>query len=220
MLKQKVAPDVQLKEALREIHLMSGLNHKAENGASVCVGVTSAHFGEGKTTVAIGLAASLSHDFNADVTLVDGDFHTTSIGQEFGLASSDGLAEVLTGRESLESVSHRVNQHITVIPAGRAQNDPARAARSESLVTLIDNMKRTSRFVVLDLPATLHSMNAPVLAARCDGVIVVVRAGETSRRDLERVLKLLQNSNVLGIVVNRRKSAIPRWIEQTLNLRG
>ncbi|MGE5594543.1 MAG: CpsD/CapB family tyrosine-protein kinase [Hyphomicrobiales bacterium] len=220
MLGTRTGPDLELKEALREIHLMSGLNRKADDGASVAVGVTSPHFGDGKTTVAIGLASSLSHDFGADVTLVDCDFHTTSIGQEFGLSRSLGLAEVLNGRESLAAVSHRVNQHITVVPAGRAPSDPARAARSESLVTLIENMKQTSRFVVIDLPATLHSMNAPVLAKRCDGVIVVVRAGRTPRRDLDRVLQLLQGVNVLGVVVNRRKNVIPHWVEQALNLKG
>jgi Mrp family chromosome partitioning ATPase len=213
-------PGTQLKEALREIHLMSGLTAPAPGDRGIAIGVTSAHFGDGKTTVAIGLAASLASDFNADVTLVDSDFHTTSIAQEFGLGATSGLTDVLTGAQSLEHVSHRVNSHITVIPAGHSQGDPARSARSENLVALIDNMKRASRFVVIDLPATLHSMNAPVLAQRCDGVIVVVRAGSTSRRDLERVLQLLKDSKVLGIVMNRRKSSVPRWIEDALNLRG
>ncbi|MCC7363134.1 MAG: CpsD/CapB family tyrosine-protein kinase [Dehalococcoidia bacterium] len=207
-----------LKEALREIHLTSGLSIDRRRREGMAIGVTSAHFGDGKTTVAIGLAASLATDFNADVTLVDGDFHTTSIGSEYGLASSEGLVDVLLGEQELGGVSHRVNSHITVIPAGRPSQDPARTARSESLGTLIDNMKRTSKFVVIDLPATLHSMSAPVLARRCDGVIVVVRSGKTTRRDLERVLQLLKDVKVLGVVMNRRKSVVPRWIEQTLNL--
>ncbi len=211
--------DIQLQEALREIHLMSGLVPPDDPAKGIAIGVTSPHFGDGKTTVSIGLAASLASDFNADVTLVDSDFHTTSIANEYGLDTDAGLTDVLTGREDLKNVSHRVNAHITVIPAGQTKSDPARSARSQNLVTLIENMKKASRFVVIDLPATLHSMNAPVLAQRCDGVIIVVRAGRTSRRDLERSLELLKDSNVLGIVVNRRKSAVPRWIEDALNLR-
>lgn len=210
----------ELEEALREIHLTSGLMLDSHRSGGVAIGVTSPDFGDGKTTVAIGLAASLANDFNADVTLVDGDFHTTSIGSEYGLASAEGLVDVLTGHEKLEAVSHRVNAHITVIPAGHPPHDPARTARSESLGTLIENMKHSSRFVVIDLPAALHSMTAPVLARRCDGVIVVIRAGHTSRRDLERVLRLLKDVKVLGVVMNRHKSRIPRWIEQTLNLGG
>ena len=93
-------------------------------------------------------------------------------------------------------------------------------ARSQHLTTLIDNMKRTSEYVVIDLPAALHSMNTPVLAKRCDGVVVVVRAGHTSKHDLERVLHLLKDSNVLGIVVNRKSSSVPAWVQRTLNIRS
>ena len=210
-----------LAEALREIHLMSGLNLEGAPGEGrVAIGITSPDFGDGKTTVAMGLAASLSTDFNADVTLVDSDFHTTSLAGEFGLPSDKGLVQVLGGEQTLESVSHHVNRHITVIPAGRSESEPARTARSENMATLIENMKRTSRYVVIDLPATLHSMSAPVLARRCDAVIVVVRSRRTSKRQLERTLQLLRDCNVIGVVVNRRRSPIPGWLESTLNLRA
>lgn len=214
-----------LKEALREIHIMAGLDptdpSRPEGRKPLSIGVTSADFGDGKTTVAIALAASLSQDFAADVTLVDADFHTHSVGREYGLQGKDGLAEVLAGEVPLQSVAHRVSQaRMTVIAAGRVPGDPARMARSEHLATLIDNMKRANEYVVIDLPATLHSMNAPVLAKRCDGIVVVVRAGHTTKQDLERVLQLLKDSNVLGVVVNRKSSAVPEWVRRTLNLRG
>lgn len=214
-----------LNEALREIHIMAGLDPtdvtRATARKPLSIGVTSADFGDGKTTVAIALAASLSQDFTADVMLVDADFHTHSIGREYGLQGKDGLAEVLAGEVTLQSVTHRVAQaKMTVLPAGKMQGDPARMARSEHLSTLIENMKRANEYVVIDLPATLHSMNAPILAKRCDGVVVVVRAGHTTKQELERVLALLKDSNVLGVVVNRKASAVPEWVRRTLNLRG
>lgn len=214
-----------LNEALREIHIMAGLDptdaSRAASRKPLSIGVTSADFGDGKTTVAIALAASLSQDFAAGVTLVDADFHTHSIGREYGLQGKDGLAEVLAGQVTLQSVTHRVSEaKMSVVAAGRMQGDPARMARSEHLTTLIENMKRANEYVVIDLPATLHSMNAPVLAKRCDGVVVVVRAGHTTRQELERVLALLKDSNVLGVVVNRKASAVPEWVRRTLNLRG
>lgn len=215
----------ELNEALREIHIMAGLD-PTDPGRSLSrkplsIGVTSADFGDGKTTVAIALASSLSQDFAADVTLVDADFHTHSVGREYGLQGEDGLAEVLSGQVPLQAVTHRVSQaRMTVIAAGKVPGDPARMARSEHLTTLIENMKRANEYVVIDLPATLHSMNAPVLAKRCDGVVVVVRAGHTTKQDLERVLQLLKDSHVLGVVVNRKKSAVPEWVRRTLNLRG
>lgn len=216
---------IDLEEALREIHIMAGLDptDPSHSGSRhrLAIGVTSPTFGDGKTTVSIALAASLSQDFQADVTLVDADFHTHSIGREYGLQGQQGLTEVLNGELPLQAVTHRVSQaKMSVVTAGAAPSDPARMARSEHLTTLIENMKRTNEYVVIDLPATLHSMNAPVLAKRCDGVIVVVRAGRTSQGDLERVLHLLKDSNVLGVVVNRKHSAVPAWVRRTLNLKG
>lgn len=212
-----------LKEALREVHIMAGLDPTAPANRgtkqSLSIGVTSADFGDGKTTVAIALASSLAEDFSAEVTLVDADFHTHSVGREYGLQGSEGLFEVLSGKVTLQSVTHRVSQaRMSVITAGQSADDPARMARSEHMSTLIENMKRANEYVVIDLPATLHSMNAPVLARRCDGVIVVVRAGHTTKQDLERVLHLLKDSNVLGVVVNRRHSAVPGWVRRTLNI--
>lgn len=212
-----------LQEALREIHIMAGLDNTSsttpQRRKPLAIGVTSATFGDGKTTVAIALAASLSEDFAADVTLVDADFHTHSIGREYGLQGEDGLSEVLAGTRALEAVTHRVARaKMSVITAGSTPADPARMARSQHLTDLIENMKSANEYVVIDLPAGLHSMNTPVLAKRCDGVVVVVRAGHTTKHDLERLLHLLKDSNVLGIVVNRQSSSVPAWVKRTLNI--
>jgi len=217
-----------LTEAVREIHIMAGLSERsgAEDLSvsgldSLAIGVTSPDYGDGKSTIAMALAGSLSEDFGTDVMLVDADFHTHSVGREYGLQGVEGLAEVLAGTQQLHAVTHYIgNTAMSVVTAGSMSMSPARMARSERLVTLVDNMKAASRYVVIDLPATLHSMNAPVLAKRCDAVIVVVRAGHTTTQDLDRVLHLLKDANVLGVVVNRARSSIPRWVQRSLALRS
>ncbi len=186
---------------------------------SVAIGVTSPGFGDGKTTVAIALASCLAQDFAAQVTLVDADFHTASVSREYGLEGRKGLADVLDGEVSLPAVTHRfLRAPLSVVTAGTAASSPARIARSERLVELIEAMKATSGFVVMDLPATLKSMTAPVLAQRCDGVLIVVRDGKTTRRELERTLELYKDANVLGVVLNRRTSRIPGWAERLFEL--
>jgi Mrp family chromosome partitioning ATPase len=213
-----------LQEAIREIHLVAGFSGDptgAPGGRSesFAIGVTSPDYGDGKTTIAIALASSLSEDFGREVTLADADFHTQSIGQQYGLDKLDGIAEVLTGATRLETVRHRRNHAMSIITAGHLPTDPARMARSEELTQLVEKLKATSRYVVFDLPAMLHSMSAPVLAQRCDGVIVVARVGHTTRADLDRTLHLLGNAPVLGIVMNRHTSSIPGWAQRMLALR-
>ena len=216
-----------LEEAIREIHVIAGLDLEREGKLpshgvrSIAVGVTSPDYGDGKTTVAIALAACLSHDFGTNVTLVDADFHTHSVERQYGLEGLVGLAEVLTGDQTLPDVTHDVGigSSMQVIPAGGAGGDPARLARSMRLTPAMQQMKNGSSHVILDLPATLRSMNAPALAQRCDAVIVVARNGRTTRQALDRTLHLLRDANVLGVVVNRQRSSIPRWVQQTLGLR-
>lgn len=208
---------VDLKEAIREIHITAGLD--APRGA-VIIGVTSPSVGDGKTTVAMALAASLTSDFGAQVLLVDADLHTQSVAREYGLEDEAGLSELVDGTATLEAVRHRIAPaNMSVITAGRSPEDPARLARSDRLTTVMQGFKSSTQYVVLDLPATLHSMTAPVLAKRCDGVVVVIQAGKTSRGDLERTLHLLRDVTVLGVVLNRSRSRIPDFIQRALNLR-
>ncbi len=220
----KVNPRVQaeLQEAIREIHLIAGLGDPHSDGKPVksfTVGVTSPGFGDGKTTIAMALASGLAHDLGKEVILADLDFKTHSVGREYGLEGKPGMSEVLSGVTNLKSVTHHHRDSpIAVVTAGNASADPARLANSDRLISVIESMRDLSSYVVFDLPATLHSMNTPVLAQRCDGVIVVVRDGKTRRQELDRVLHLLRDANVLGVVVNRQKSSIPQWVQRSLGL--
>ena len=127
----------------------------------------------------------------------------------------------MAGSRNLQSVAHRfATSSMSVVTAGSVPKDPGRMARSDRLMDIVQDMKEMSEFVVLDLPAALHSMNTPVLAQRCDGVIIVVRAGSTTRKELDRLLRLFKDSKVLGVVVNRQRTHIPKWVERTLDLRN
>jgi polysaccharide biosynthesis transport protein len=213
-----------LHEAVREIQVMAGFARDDESRPAdrpVVIGITSPDYGDGKTTVAIALAASLSTDLGANVTLVDADLHTHSIGREFGLESLGGLTDVLAGTVKLADAKHAVLiPNLTVIGVGTAGLDAARVAYSSELRDVITTIRRESRFVVVDLPATLHSMTASVLAQRCDGVIVVARAGHTTSKDIERVVRLLRDANLLGVVINRANSHIPGFVARALNLQS
>lgn len=184
------------------------------------IGVTSPATGDGRSTIAIALANCLAQDYGAHVTLVDADFDTAGLTAAYGLGARPGLSDVLEGAVKIEAATHRLlRPPLSVVSAGTRSTHPARAARSGSLAPAINRLKATSGFVVMDLPAALRSTNAAVLGARCDGVIVVVRAGATSRVDLDRALELLAGTHVLGVVVNRYETAIPDWTERLLALR-
>ena len=213
-----------LRDAVRTIHEGSevALRRQHSNGSlpqSLAIGVTSPHRGEGKTTIAVALASSLAQDLRVEVTLVDADFHTHSIEAEYGLSGEIGFSELLSGTSSLENAMHRFpNSSLSIVAAGLVAGEAEGNARSDLAVALLDDMKSVGRYLVADLPATLHGSTAPTLARLCDGVIVVVRAGNTTRQDLDSTLERLSGANVLGVVLNRYQTRIPRIVERSLGL--
>jgi Mrp family chromosome partitioning ATPase len=213
---------VELQEAIREIHIMAGLGEPRADGVpqrSISIGVTSPNYGDGKTTIAMALASGLARDLGKDVMLADLDFQTHSVGRDYGLEGKEGIAEVLSGQRTLSTVTHHHREtSMSVVTAGNTRVDAARVANSDRLISVIESMKSKNAYLVFDLPAALHSMNAPVLAQRCDGIIVVVRDGRTRRQELDRVLHLLRDSHVLGVVVNRQKTSVPGIVHRALGL--
>lgn len=221
-----IAPQTrsELQEAMREIQILGGLDvgnpQPDRTPRPVTIGVTSPNWSEGKTTIAIALASSLAHDYELPVTLVDADLHTHSIARQYSLFDNAGLSELITGEAKLdETIHHLDNTTIRIVPAGRPRADPGRVARSDRLGPVIDEIRQQSANVVLDLPSVLNSMNTPAIAQRCDGVIVVVRHGKTTREQLDRTLHLLRDANVIGVVVNRHRTSIPGWVQRSLGLR-
>lgn len=215
-----------LREAVRDIQARPSLglrNGNVEDGSSrpaALIGVTSPRSGEGKTTIAVALASSLAEDLGEEVTLVDADFPTHSIEHEYGLPGEHGLSDAIEGTVQIESVRHRVpGTHLSVIGAGVSAGEAEGSVRSERASRLVRGLKEKSGYVVLDLPATLHASAAPVLARLCDGVIVVVRTGHSTRQDLDLTLERLQGAEVRGIVLNGWRSAIPDIVGRALALR-
>ncbi|MDZ7726961.1 MAG: CpsD/CapB family tyrosine-protein kinase [Dehalococcoidia bacterium] len=214
----------ELQEAIREVQLLAGLDRNQEvpepTLRPVTIGVTSPEYRDGKTTIAIALAASLGHDLGSEVTLVDADLHTHSLARQYRLNEEAGFSELLAGSVSLDEATYRLGgSTVRVVPAGKPTADPGRVARSNRLGPVLEAIRNQSAHVVLDLPSVLNSMNTPALATRCDGVIIVVRHGKTTRAQLDRTLHLLRDANVIGVVVNRHRTSIPGWVQRSLGLR-
>ena len=168
----------------------------------------------------MGLASVLADELDGEVTLVDADFSTHSVGMEYGLYGEEGLAEVLNGSATIEAVAHPVPQtRLKIVTAGSQLRDIDRRVRTERARELIRDIKQMSGHVVLDLPAVLISSTAPVIASMCDGVIIVIRSGHTTTQEVESTLDKLGEANVLGVVLNRWSTSIPSWVEKTLGLK-
>lgn len=181
--------------------------------------ITSSHHDEGVSTIAANLATSLARPGDGQVLLIDADLRHPSVHQIFESKLSPGLADILSdGQGSQGAIVPSPVQNLHILSAGVANANLLEIFESDGFTNLLNSIKKDYRFVVIDLPAVNEASWAVRLARLCDGVGLVVEA-ERSRWEVVRKTKeLLVNSNakVIGVVINKRRFYIPRWLYRTL----
>ena len=175
------------------------------------VGVTSAVYGEGKTTVAMNLAGTIAANSPQRVALMDGNLRNWDLQTRLNLPPCPGIVDVLEGGEDdLTNVIQKTEQdNFTVIPAGRAAANPYRLARSPRLAEVMGVLRMANEFIVMDMAPVLPVADTRVLANHVDGIVMVVSAGVTPREIVQRAMDAIGNERVLGIVLNGTQTAMP-----------
>jgi succinoglycan biosynthesis transport protein ExoP len=166
--------------------------------------VTSAAPGEGKTTTAANLAVAHAEQGKRTL-LVDGDLRRPSIHRNFQLPSVVGLSNALLGeiswRDAVITAESTANLHI--LPAGPPTRRAADLA-GRSLTEMLEEASSEYDLVILDAPPLLGFAEPLQMATAVDGVIVVARAGQTTRKAVASVLATLNRvrAKLIGIVLN------------------
>jgi capsular exopolysaccharide synthesis family protein len=166
--------------------------------------VTSASPGEGKSTIAAHLAVAHAEQGHKTL-LIDGDLRRPSVHRRFEIPSAVGLSNVL--------VAELPWQEALVKPAGLAELDilpagpPSRRAADlvgRGLEQVLAEASFEYDLVILDAPPLLGFAEPLQMATAVDGVIVVTRAGETSRKAVASVIGTLSRlrANLVGLVLN------------------
>jgi len=166
--------------------------------------VTSAAPGEGKTTTAANLATAHAEQGKRTL-LIDGDLRRPSVHRNFNVPSVVGLSNVLLGEIGWRDALVRVEsvEHLDILPAG----PPSRRASDligRGLAELLEEASSDYDLVVLDAPPLLGFAEPLQMATAVDGVIIVARAGQTTRKSVASVLSVLTRlrAKVVGLVLN------------------
>ena len=178
--------------------------------------VTSALPREGKTTAAANLAVTLAQ-LGDKTVLVDADLRKPGIGRMLNLARGKyaGLSSYLAGVSSLDlvSVPHPSIPNLAAIPTGPLPPNPADLLSSHRLADAVAELRTKFKFVVIDSPPVMAATDAVILSVQVDGVLLVVRSGETPKAAFTRTCDLLVSvkSRMLGVVLNAVDAHAPDY---------
>ena len=151
--------------------------------------VTSPDGSHGKTTVAFGLAATLSRA-GARTVLVDCDLRRGRIAEMLGLPRTPGLMDVLLGETQLERVIRPTVDGPDVLVGGRRTGDPGELLTQEFPAVLAE-LEREYDAVVIDATPVIPISDARIVARFADATLLVARAGTASRRQVRHAVERL-----------------------------
>ena len=207
-------PQSQVSEAFRA--LRTSLLLSQPDRPPQLILVTSALPHEGKTTAAVNIGVTLAQ-LGDRTLLIDGDLRKPGVSR--ALLMSDGkhagLSSYLAGVTALDliTVPHPVISNLHAIPTGPIPPNSADLLSSHRLAEMMSELRKRYKFIVIDSPPIMAATDAVILSALVDGVLLVVRSGETPKEAFTRTRDLLHsvNSRVLGVVLNAVDSRSPDY---------
>jgi capsular exopolysaccharide synthesis family protein len=160
---------------------------------------------EGKTTIAVSLAISLSR--LGSTCILDTDVRKSDVAKTFVLPDDRGLADVLKGSCRLEEALQVVPAvpNLSLLASGRMEAEPGEMLTTEAMRELIRQLRARFEFVVIDSPPVLPFAEGRAISSLVDGVIFVTRSGVTTNEAIQRSFELLENvqsAPVLEVVLN------------------
>ena len=165
---------------------------------------------EGKSTVATHLAQAAAA-MGQKVLLIDADLRRPQVHRWLGLDNQEGLSNLLATGLELEKVIRTLPhwENLAVMTAGDIPPDPTRLLSSKRMQELMERLNTEQYYdlVIYDTPPLLGFADGRILAARTNGVILVVKMAKTDRSLLKQNIDSLKISHVsmLGLVANQVK---------------
>ncbi len=159
--------------------------------------VTSPTANEGKSTTLANLAVTLAQGGHKTL-LVDADLRRPAQHSIWGIANDPGLTSLLLDKALLANPPLQTVgvDNLRVLTSGPLPPNPADLILSQAMDEVIGVLRTQAEYVLFDAPPVLAVSDASVLAAKMDGLLLVLKAGSTRRDQAERARDALQRVHV------------------------
>jgi len=207
---QSITREVKMLAEITEMTRIYSVIEHALNENPACIAVTSGARGEGKTTVAAGLAVVAAAQANKRVLAVDLNWYSPALHKMFGVDLRFDLDIFKRNNSIKEMIRPTGIQNLDILTA-RSNHSDSQTEINEYLVgkEIVKQAREDYDFTVIDTSAifpTNRRMMDPVNIAKvADGVAMVVLTNATPRQLIKRARMFLDTGgvNVLGVIVNQ-----------------
>lgn len=174
--------------------------------------ITSAMLAEGKSTVSAYLGLTAASHKKRKTIVIDADLRRPTLHLAFDVPLEGGLTDLIDGKVNAEDAFKSTNSpNLWLLTAGTMKRNPTELFESQSVKEAIEKVKFYFDLVFIDTAPILPVSDPLVLAPEVDGVLLVVKAGETQREVISRAVDILRNvdANISGVVLNNARSVLP-----------
>jgi capsular exopolysaccharide synthesis family protein len=189
-------------EAFRK--LRTNLSFLGVDRGSLCCVVTSPSVGEGKSTVTANLAMAIAQS-GLRVIVVEADLRRPTVHRLFGLQQRVGTTTVLLDHVDIDDALHRLDDEpVAVLTSGQVPPNPSELLGSRPMGELVAELRRRADVVLIDSAPVLPVADPVVVSQFADGVLLVARAGATTRDHIKAARAACDRggARVLGVVLN------------------
>jgi capsular exopolysaccharide synthesis family protein len=172
-------------------HTRTALQFAHEERSPQTILVTSGTLGEGKSITAANIAVAFAQG-GKKVLLVDADLRKPTLHTYFNIDAAPGLCDILLGRIHYSiTAQETVAENLHLVSCGRIPKNPSKLLGSNAMKEFVRRVKLDYDLAIFDSPPVLAVTDPCILSALVDEVIIVVSAGVTSVRELERAVEVL-----------------------------
>jgi capsular exopolysaccharide synthesis family protein len=200
-------PNSKASEAFRMIK--NNLEYSATDKNSKVILITSSVPNEGKTTVSANLSAVLGMGEKKCIIL-SLDLRRPDLHHRFGLSNKIGMSDVLSNKVDIKDATWENEQYknFNIVTSGNIPPNPAELLASKRMKELIEELKKSYDYIVLDTPPFEYVSDALSLMKYADITLFVVKSEFSESRYIKEINKLVKKVGIenAGIILNSVKS--------------
>jgi succinoglycan biosynthesis transport protein ExoP len=189
-------------------HLRTSLLLSSAGQPPKTILVTSSQPSEGKTTTAVNTAVMLAQT-GAEVLIIDCDLRRPRLHAHFNVPNTRGVTNYLSGEAEIDELlqPYEKTPNLKLLTSGPVPPNPAELLGSDEMRKLLNLLGERFNHIIIDSPPCISFTDASILSTLCDGVMLVVHGGRSSRAVVRRAKQQLVDvgAHLFGVVLNNVK---------------